>query len=306
MSLEIIFLGTSAGVPTTKRSTSSVAVLRKGELFLFDCGEGTQRQMMFAGVGFSRETYIFITHLHGDHTLGLPGLIQTMDMVGRAKPLRIFGPPGIRGFIEFTVRSVGAKPSYGLQISETSTPGSILEAKEYIVRTALAEHGSFALAYALEEKQRPGRFYPEKARALGVPEGFLWGRLQRGHNVRLKDGKIVKPEEVLGPPRRGLKIVYSGDTRPSEAIIELSKEADLLIHDGTFEGSLSEKAREEGHSTALEAAEVALKAGVKRLVLTHISARYEDTKPLLEEARKIFPNSSIAEDFLRLRLKYED
>jgi len=306
MSLEIIFLGTSAGVPTTKRNTSSIAVLRKGELFLFDCGEGTQRQMMAAGVGFSRETKIFISHLHGDHTLGLPGLIQTMDMVGRMKPLRIFGPPGIREFIEFTVRSVGAKPSYGLQIIEANAEGPILVEKEYIVRTALAEHGTFALAYALEEKPRPGRFYPEKAKELGVPEGFLWGRLQRGHNVRLKNGRIVKPEEVLGPPRKGLKIVYSGDTRPSETILELSRDADLLIHDGTFDGSLLEKARQEGHSTALEAAEIALKAGVKRLFLTHISARYDDAGPLLEEARKIFPNTFIAEDFLRIRLKYED
>ncbi|MEM3028305.1 MAG: ribonuclease Z [Candidatus Bathyarchaeia archaeon] len=306
MSLEIVFLGTSASVPTTKRNPSSIAVLRKGELFLFDCGEGTQRQMMYAGVGFSRETSIFITHLHGDHSLGLPGLIQTMDMVGRTKPLYIFGPPGIRDFTEFTVRSIGAKPSYGLQIKEVCTGGQIFESKEYFIKATLAEHGSLALAYAFEEKLRPGKFYPEKARALGVPEGFLWGRLQRGHEIRLKNGRIIKPKDVLGPPRKGLKVVYTGDTRPSEAIVELSKDADLLIHDGTFDGSLAEKAKEEGHSTVLEAAEVALKAGVKRLVLTHISARYEDTNPLLEEARKIFPNTVIAEDFLRLELKYEN
>jgi ribonuclease Z len=296
--LQIVFLGTAGSVPTFKRSLPAVLVKRKGEQLLFDCGEGVQRQMVMAGASFHKQTRVFITHMHGDHVLGLPGLMQTMALHDRDKPLEVYGPPGIRKFIDCVKGSVNFSLTFPIEIYEIYETGVICETPEYIVQAIWANHVVPNLAYALVEKPRPGKFYVERAKALGVPEGPLWGQLQRGKTIRLPDGRIIKPEDVLGPPRSGRKIVYTGDTRPFEGLAEFAVNADLLIHDATLDDELADKAAEDGHSTPSQAAEVAKKAGVRKLILTHISARYSDTSILLEQARRIFENTIVAEDFL--------
>jgi len=299
-SLRIIFLGTAASIPTSTRALSAVAVQRKGELFLFDCGEGAQRQMIQAKVGFNRKTKIFLTHMHGDHILGLPGLLQTMSLLGRDKSLQIYGPVGIEAFIEAMIRTVRFSLKFQVETYEVEKEGLVCQEKEYQVHAAWAEHSVPSLAYALIENPRPGRFHPDRAVSYGVPKGPLWSRLQQGNDVRLPDGRIVKSEEILGPPRPGRKIVYVGDTKPSVNIAEFARGADVLIHEATFGEDLAERAEEDLHSTPSGAAKVAKKAGVKLLVLTHISARYGDTDMLLEEAKKIFPRVLVAEDFMRI------
>ena len=297
-----MFLGTSGSMPTPGRSAPSLAVRREGELLLFDCGEGTQRQLMRAGLGFPSRFRIFISHLHGDHVFGLPGLIHTLSLLDREDPLEIYGPPGISDFLSCVRSTVGLRPSFELRVVEVGE-GIVLEGEGYVVRAAWVEHSVPTLAFSLEEKPRPGRFHPERARALGVPEGPLWKKLQLGEPVKTPDGRLVRPEDVLGPPRRGLKIVYSGDTGPSEALIELARGADLLIHECTFDDGLLERALRDGHSTPSIAAEAALRAGVKELVLTHLSARYKDPSLLLEQARRVFPNVRVAEDLTRVVLR---
>ncbi len=302
MSLRIVFLGTAGSVPTNDRSLPSIVVQRKGEILMFDCGEGTQRQMIKARVGFNRKMKVFITHMHGDHVLGLPGIIQTMSLLGRDKPLQIYGPHGIKAFIEAVISTIKFWLAFPIEIYEIGREGLICEEEEYEVHVAWAEHSIPSLAYALAEKPRPGRFYPEKALALGVPRGPLWSKLQKGMKITLPNGRIIKPEEVLGPPRPGRKIVYTGDTRPSDRIVKLAKDADVLIHEATFDDEMIERAREDGHSTPGEAAKIALKAGVKLLVLTHISARYNRPEILLKQAQKIFPNVCVPNDLEELEI----
>lgn len=282
MNLKVVFLGTAGSVPTPKRSLPAILVKRKGEQLLFDCGEGVQRQMVMAGASFHKTTKVFITHMHGDHVLGLPGLMQTMALHGREKPLEVYGPPEIKRLIECIRETVQFGLTFPIEIHEICEAGVVCETSEYTVQAVWANHVTPSLAYALVEKPRPGKFYPEKAKALGVPEGPLWGQLQRGKAVRFSDGRIVKPEEVLGPPRPGRKIVYTGDTRPFKGLAEFAAGADLLIHDATLDDGLADRAFEDGHSTPSQAAETAKKANVKKLVLTHISARYEDVSVLLE------------------------
>ncbi|MCD6324948.1 ribonuclease Z [Candidatus Bathyarchaeota archaeon] len=305
MSLRITFLGTAASIPTPTRALSAVALKREGELFLFDCGEGAQRQMITAKIGFNRKTRIFITHMHGDHILGLPGLLQTMSLLGRDKPLQIYGPQGIAEFIDAIKRTVRFSLKFPVEVYEIED-GLVCQEREYEIRSAWAEHSVPSLAYALIEKPRPGRFNPERAISLGVPRGPLWSRLQRGEDVKLPDGRIVKPRDVLGPPRMGRKIVHVGDTKPSRVIADFAFGANVLIHEATFADDLAERAEEDLHSTPSGAALVAKKAEVKLLILTHISARYGDTKVLLEEAKKIFPNVLVAEDFMKIDVPLEE
>jgi len=303
--LQVTFLGTGGSIPTPQRGLSAIAIQRKNELLLFDCGEGTQRQMIQAGVGFNRKTKVFVTHMHGDHVLGLPGLLQTMSLLGRDKKLEIYGPQGIKEFVEAISQTVRFSLTFPVQVSEIEA-GLVCEEKEYEVYAIQSNHMNPSLAYALSEKLRPGRFHIEKAKELGVAEGPLWSKLQGGSSVKLPDGRIVEPEMVLGHPRPGRKIVYTGDTGPSENLVKLAENADMLIHEATFEDELKERAIEAGHSTPSMAAETAKEAGVKRLVLTHISARYKDANVLLEQAKKIFVNTELAEDFLRLELPLSD
>ncbi len=299
--MQVIFLGTGGSIPTPQRGLSAIAIRRKAELLLFDCGEGTQRQMIQAGVGFHRKTKIFVTHMHGDHILGLPGLLQTMSLMDRERKLEIYGPQGIKAFVEAISQTVQFTLTFPVQVSEIEA-GLVCEEREYLVHAVQSNHMTRSMAYALTEKPRPGRFHPEKAKALGVPEGPLWSKLQNGSSVKLPDGRTVKPEMVLGSPRPGRKIVYTGDTRPSESLVRLAENADLLIHEATFDDELLERADEDGHSTPSQAATTAKEAGAKRLVLTHISARYKDASLLLEQARKAFSNTELAEDFLKIDL----
>ncbi|MEM1582020.1 MAG: ribonuclease Z [Candidatus Bathyarchaeia archaeon] len=302
MSLRVIFLGTAASIPTDDRALPSIVIQREGDVLMFDCGEGTQRQMIKAGIGLNRKMVVFITHMHGDHVLGLPGMIQTMSLLGRDKPLKIFGPSGVKVFMDTIMRTVRFWLGFPIEIHEIEQEGTIYQDRDYEIQAVWAEHSIPSLAYALVEKPRPGRFYPDKAVALGVPRGPLWSTLQRGMNIKLPDGRVIRPADVLGPSRPGRKIVYTGDTRPSNRIAELSKNADVLIHEATLDDELAERANEEGHSTPSEAAQIALKANVKLLVLVHVSARYSEPKILLEQARKIFPNTYIPSDLEKIEI----
>jgi len=302
MSLRVIFLGTAGSVPTIKRSLPAILIQRKGEQIMFDCGEGVQRQMIKAKTGFHRKMKVFVTHMHGDHVLGLPGLMQTMALLDRERKLEVYGPTGIKRFIEAIRETVQFVLTYPVEIHEIEEAGVVCQEKEYAVEAVWANHVIPNLAYALVEKSRPGKFHPEKAKAIGVPEGPLWSKLQHTHKVKLPDGHVIKPEQVVGPSRAGRKIVYTGDTRPFRGVVKFAAGADLLIHDATLDNDLVEKAEEDGHSTPSQAAENSKKAKVKQLVLTHISARYDDASVLLEQARKIFKNTEVAEDFMKIEI----
>ena len=302
MSLQVIFLGTAASIPTVERALPSVVVKRKNELFMFDCGEGAQRQMIKARVGFHKKMKVFVTHMHGDHVLGLPGLLQSMSLLDRTRKLEIYGPVGIKEFIKAIQRTVQFVLTYQVEICEIENEGVVCEENEYYVQVAQTDHVIPSFAFALIEKPRPGKFNPEKADRLGIPEGPLWSKLQHGEKVKLPTGKMVTPEQVVGSQRVGRKIVYSGDTRPVKSLEKLAESADLLIHEATLDDDLTERAEEDGHSTPSQAARTAKKAKAKRLVLTHISSRYKSTSPLLEQARKIFPNVDVAEDFTKIEI----
>jgi len=306
MSLRVVFLGTAGSVPTPKRSLPAILIQRKGEQIMFDCGEGVQRQMIKAKAGFHKKTKVFITHMHGDHVLGLPGLLQTMALLGRERKLNVYGPPGIRRFLEDIRETVQFVLTFPVEIHEIYEADIVCEEQEYTVQAVWANYVIPSLAYAFTAKPSPGKFYPEKAKALGVPEGTLWSKLQHGHEVKLRNGRIVKPKDVTGPLRSGRKIVYSGDTRPFKGFVKFAVNADLLIHDATLDDALAERAEEDGHSTPDQAAKNAKKAKVKQLILTHISARYDDTSMLLEQAQKIFENTHVAEDFMKIEIPLLD
>lgn len=302
MSLEVIFLGTAGSIPTRERSLPAIAVRREGTLILFDCGEGVQRQIIKARLGFNRKMKVFVTHLHGDHIFGLPGLIQTMSLLGRTKKLDIYGPRGLRNFLKAVEKTVFSALSFPIDVVEIEREGVACEEREYYIHAVMAHHEAPALAYGFVEKPRPGKFHPERAKELGIPEGALWSKIQHGEKVTLSDGRVIEPKDVVGPIRPGRRIVYTGDSRSSESIVRLSKGADILIHECTFDDELVERALEDGHSTPSEAARTAKRAKVTMLVLTHISARYKHPKLLLEQAMKIFPNVVIAEDFMRIEV----
>ncbi len=300
--LSIIFLGTGGSWPTIKRNVTSIAVKRAGEIILIDCGEGTQRQFQKSNLSYMQISKIFITHYHGDHFLGLPGLIQTMQLNDRELPLHIYGPRGIKELM-IQLLSLGYfKPNYKI-IAHEIDEGTILEFDGYKIHCLKVKHGIPALAYSIEEDIRPGKFNKSKALKIGIPEGPLFSKLQKGETIVLKDGKKIKPNEVLGPPRKGRKIVISGDTIPIDKMIDFSKDADVLIHEATFDSELEDIAIEYGHSTANRAAEIAKKANVKRLFLVHISPRYIDNKILEEEAKKVFKNSFVARDFQEIQIQ---
>lgn len=306
MSLHVIFLGTAASIPTVARALPSVVVKRKNEILMFDCGEGAQRQMIRAGVGFHRKMKVFVSHMHGDHVLGLPGLLQTMSLLDRKQKLDVYGPVGIKAFVEAIRATVQFVLTFPIEIHEIKNEGVICQEKEYKVEAAQTDHVIPSLAYALIEKPRPGKFNPKKAETLGVPEGPLWSKLQHGEKIKTPTGRVVKPEQVVGAPRPGRKIVYSGDTRPVENLLRLAEGADLLIHEATFDDELLDKAIEDGHSTPGQAAETAKQAKVKRLILTHLSSRYKNPQLLMEQARKIFSNVDVAEDFTEIEVPLID
>ena len=302
MSIRVVFLGTSGSVPTLKRSLPSIVVQCPKDQWMFDCGENVQRQMMQAKVSFHRKMKIFITHLHGDHVLGLPGLLQTMALMDRKEPVQIYGPVGLKDFLICTKETLNFGLNYPLEINQILSEGVVCDEEEYSINSIKSNHAVESYAYSFVEKPRPGKFYPKKALELGVPAGELWSRLQSGKEIISADGKVVKPTDVMGPMRAGRKIVYTGDTRPFDTFGKFAEGADLVIHDCTFDDSLVEKAAFDGHSTPTQAAEQAKAAGAKQLALSHISARYPNAGMLLEQAKKIFPNSVLAEDFMELEL----
>jgi ribonuclease Z len=300
--LTILFLGTGGSFPTIKRNVSSVAVKRGGEIILFDCGEGTQRQFQKSNLSYMQISKIFITHFHGDHFLGIPGLIQTMQLNDRDIPLHIFGPYGIDELVSKLLSLGYFKPNYKI-VTKAVDEGTKLDFEDYYIRALRVKHGVPALAYSLEEKMRPGKFNKPKALGLGIPEGPLFGKLQRGESVSLENGRIIEPDEVLGPSRKGRKIVISGDTTPMKEMIDFAKNADVLIHEATFDSTLENTSIEYGHTTAYQAAEIAKKSNVEKLYLTHISPRYMNNELMEEDARKIFKNSYIPGDFQEIDVK---
>ena len=300
--LSIIFLGTGGSWPTVKRNVSSVAVKRGGKILLFDCGEGTQRQFQKSSLSYMQISKIFITHFHGDHFLGLPGLIQTMQLNDREKPLHIYGPQGMDKLATQLLSLGYFKPSYRI-ISHEVNDGDALDFDGYTIHVLEVRHNVPARAYCIEEDKRPGKFNKPKALELGIPKGPMFSRLQRGRSITLNNGKKITPEMVLGPSRKGRKIVISGDTIPYDKLIDFSKGADILIHDGTFDSELEDIARDYGHTTAFQAAEIAKKAKVERLFLTHISPRYLDYRVIENDARKVFKNSFVSKDFQEVEVK---
>ena len=294
ISVSVTFLGTGGSVPNKFRNLPSVLVRRGPELLLFDCGEGTQRQFLQARAGINRKMRIFISHLHGDHVFGLPGMLHSLSFMGRSRELEIVGPRGIIELVTSVNRVVKLYNRFPIRIREVK-PGQSIKDEEYNIRVAAAQHGIPCLAYAFEEKPRPGRFDAAKARRLKIPEGPLWKELQSGKPVKVGRRRVT-PKLILGPPRRGVKITYAVDTRPCPSVIRLATGSDLLIHDSCFAESAATKAREYGHSTAAEAAGVAKRSRSRTLALFHISAMYEDASPLLAQARTVFHHSILPRD----------
>ena len=299
--LRVTFLGTASSRPTVRRNVSALAVQREGDLYLFDCGEGTQRQMMRFGVGFSvRE--IFVTHLHADHYLGLAGLLRTLSLQGRERELIVWGPASGTETLESAVNVGGDRFTFPLQVRELPVDSAI-RYDGYSIHAFGTDHAAGSFGLALVEDTRPGRFDVDRARDLGIPEGPLFGRLHRGESVRLQDGSVVEPEDLVGPKRSGRKLVYTSDTGPCRSVTEAAYGADLLIHECTFSDEESERASETRHSTARQAAEVALQAGARRLVITHFSARHSEQPHRLEkEARTVFSRVEAAEDGMSLEI----
>jgi len=302
--LNIFFLGTGGSWPTVKRNVTSIAIKRGSEVILFDCGEGTQRQFQKSKLSHMQISKIFITHYHGDHFLGLPGLIQTMQLNDRENPLHIYGPKGIKQLVSQLLSLGYFRPGYKI-IAHEVVDGDAIDFDEYVVRVLRVKHGVPSVAFCFEEKIRPGKFDKPKALRLGIPEGPLFSKLQKGITICLKDGRKITPEIVLGKPRKGRKIVISGDTKPVKKMINFSKNADVLIHEATFDSSLENIAHDYGHTTAHQAAEIAKEADVGRLFLTHISPRYLDYHVLEDEARKVFKNSFMTKDFQEFEVKFK-
>nr|WP_142857375.1 ribonuclease Z [Salinigranum halophilum] len=307
MSMRVTFLGTSGAVPTTERAPSAVFCNREGERYLFDCGEGTQRQMMRFGTGFS-VSHLFVTHLHGDHVLGIPGLVQTWDFNDREEPLAIHAPPGSRKHVESLLHAGGHQPGFPIRVNEVSPGNVALDGEDFEVRAFRTEHRTRSVGWALVEDDRRGRFDRERAEELGVPVGPKFGRLHDGEAVELDDGRVVEPEQVVGEPRPGRKLVYTGDTRPVNSTAEVAQDADLLIHEATFASDEAARARSTGHTTGREAGELAQQVGVRRLALTHISSRYAgDASEIASEAARAFDGESfVAHDGLEVEVTYPD
>ena len=303
MDLDVVFLGTSASAPTARRGTSALLIRRGGDRLLFDCGEGTQRQLLRSSIGLVDLEDVFLTHLHADHYLGLPGMLKTFSLRMREPALRVYGPPGLRDLFTALARVVG-KLTYELDLVELHA-GDAVARDGYQVCAFPVSHGVPAVGYALVEEARPGRFDDAGADALGVPFGPERGRLQRGEPVTLAGGRVVDPAELVGPPRRGRTIVYTGDTAPTDAIALLFRGADLLVHEATFGNDDVERAAETGHSTARQAGETARAAEVSLLALTHVSARYYGPE-LLQEALDVFEPAVLPRDFDTIEVPFPE
>ena len=305
--LTVTFLGTSAARPTVERNVSGLAIHREGETLLFECGEGTQRQMMRYGVSFALSE-IFFTHFHADHFLGVIGLIRTLGLQGRPEPLLLYGPKGAKKVLSTAMQLGVERVPFPVEINEVKAGDVVGKRDGYEICAFPTEHGGGpSLGYILKEHVRRGRFDVEKAKAAGIPEGPLWGKLAKGEVVELADGRKLTAAGFVGAARPGRLVAFTGDTRPCAATVDAAQEADLLIHEATFGEEERERARDTGHSTAKEAAQVALAAKAKRLVLSHVSARYSiSADELVREAREVFPDSSVAKDGLEVDVPFAD
>ena len=290
-------------MPTARRAPTALLVRRGGEKLLFDCAEGTQRQFLSSTLGLIDLREVFLTHYHADHYLGLPGMLKTFSLRGRDVPLTVYGPPGLRELFG-SLRKIFGRLSYELELVELR-PGDVLDRREYELETFEVEHGVSSLGYSLVERSRPGFFDVASADNLGVPDGPARGVLQGGEPVELPDGTVVRPDQVLGPTRPGRKLTLSGDTLPSRTVVEAAGGADLLVHEATFCEDERERARETGHSTAAEAAQLALAARVRMLALTHVSSRYFGPE-VVREARAIFAETVVPKDFDIIELRYDE
>ena len=297
MMTEILFLGTSGSVPSRERSLPCVAIRMSRDIILFDCGEGSQRQLMISPFSFMKIKAIFVSHMHGDHFLGIPGLLQTMNMSGRKEDILLVGPDGFRDTMDHLIRACGRDVGYNIDIIEASG-GDTFVFKEFVVRAFDVLHNIPSLGYIFEENERRGRFNRPKAISLGIQPGPDFSRLQRGETVN-----GVCPEEVIGPPRKGRRTIYSGDTVKCPQVIRAAKDADVLIHEATYSSADSKLAEEHMHSTAADAAETAREANASVLLITHVSGRYNDHSVLEDECRKIFPNTVLAKDMLLFSVK---
>ena len=303
MDLLVTFLGTSASVPTRARGTAATLIARGGERWLVDCGEGTQRQLLRSGLGLVDVDVILLTHLHGDHVLGLPGFVKTYGLRGRERPLRVVGPRGLRELVDRLGGIIGRTP-YPLVIEE-ATAETVHEADGAVIESFHTDHSVSSLGYVLVEDNRPGAFDVAAATTLGVAPGQLFGRLQRGETVALDGGSVVRPDQVLGPERAGRSLVISGDTRPCESTAAAAHGADLLVHEATFLHTELDRALETRHSTAREAAELGRAAGVRLLALTHLSSRFMP-REARAEAEAVFPDVVVPRDFDQVELPFRE
>ena len=299
--MKLVFLGTSAAQPTQKRGLSCICLEREGEIIMFDAGESAQISYTKAGLGWNKKMKLFVTHLHGDHCVGILGLLQTMSMQNRTESLEIFGPKGIDEFLAANIKILNFSLPFSILITIVSE-GKMYENNKFLIHAAKANHSITAFSYLFEEKDKPGRFNVEKAKELGIPEGELWNKLQNGIDV-INNEKIIKPEQVLGKKRPGKKIGISGDTMPTKELEEFFNECDYLVFDSTFLDEEKQKAQDTCHSTAKQAAELGKNANVKNLILTHFSARYKDEIGHQNEAEKIHNSVITARDLLEVEIK---
>ncbi len=302
--MEIVLLGTGAATPTLHRRPTSTAVILNGEISLFDCGEGTQLQLLKAKLRPGKLARIFISHLHGDHFNGLIGLLTSLQLGGREKVLHLYGPEGTKDYLAFMQNLTGFRFDYILAVSEFDGAAEeiIWEFDACTVTARPLQHRIFTAGFRFEEKPGLGKFDSEKAAKLGIPPGPLRSHLQNGKSIELPDGRRIEPVEVVGPPRPGKKVAICLDTQPCENAVKLARDVDLLIHEGTFEHARVKLAGETGHSTVVQAAEIAKNAGVQRLIITHISARYreEEAVALAEQACAVFTRAVIGRDLMRI------
>ncbi|PEA56250.1 ribonuclease Z [Bacillus pseudomycoides] len=302
--MEFVFLGTGAGVPAKGRNVSAIALQlleERGATWLFDCGEATQHQILHTSVRPRRIEKIFITHLHGDHIFGLPGLLGSRSFQGGTTPLTVYGPKGIKQFIEVALAVSTTHVKYPLEIVEITEEGTVFEDKQFLVETKRLSHGIECFGYRIVEKGIPGHLLVDKLFDAGVKPGPLFKRLKDGETVELEDGRVLCGKDFIGPPQKGRIITILGDTRYCEASIQLAQDADVLVHEATFGAEDLQQAHDYYHSTTEQAANIAVQANVKQMILTHISSRYqgEAWKILLEEAQQVFPNTEIAADLKR-------
>jgi ribonuclease Z len=304
--MKIVLLGTSSAVPTLTRGLSATALIRDGDIFLFDCGEGTQLQLMRSGVKRSRIHSIFIGHLHGDHLYGIAGLLSTLHLDGRETPLNVFGPEGLRNFLNASFRTSDLQFTFKLTVQEfpRGYRGRVLDEEEFFVDALPLDHSIFCLGWRFQEKPKPGIFNLERAQELGIPRGPLYGKLQHGESIRLEDGRMITPDMVLGETRQGKSVVYCLDTQFSERSIQLADKCTALIHETTFGPDAIDMARERKHSTMEDAARVAKEAAVQTLIATHFSSRYDGRQvaQIRDEARGTFENIVAGRDLLEIEL----